>query len=403
MTLALVPFESVQFSPGMFQIRPAELDDRDFVVLDLRSPAAATSAGWSVAQYSGDAPASHVVLSVKENPVDLRPGGSLRQAWSRATGKNPVGDTLADWIDGHFDSQADHTGATGARPVWPKSRQGFVDYSLGPYSFRRTFVATGSRSPVSPHVRQLQADYAAIRAVSGAVEARRWLTRIVESRSIKGRQYELIQGTFVSDGRPLPHSTAIAESFDKANGTTLGPDLSWTEHLADFTVSSNSLAFSQAAHGYCSANNDLGSDHYSIANLPFGTTSFAGPTTRTSATAGTGSQPCCYAVYHVGSGLYRLRKYTQGQTFSEIASATVTQPSGAYPLKLTANGSSLVVNVDGTDRISATDSTLATPQRCGCFIYGTSPKIDSFSAGDCGGGGVHCYGSSVPPQIDWER
>lgn len=367
--------------------------DEPFTALDLSTAATSNAAGGLalVASSLRSPPASHVVIADGDSPRDTRPARGAADRWQLQTGLAPQGSTLAEWIVNRLSTQA---GATGCRPAIPRSGAGSLEIRLGPYSFADRFRADRTKDPrILAALAQHQAEYSAIRAASGVAAARQYLQRLVERYRLGKRPdaWRLLQGAFSGDGDPLPHGTVVTESFDKANSTTLGPDLAWTEHVADFTVSANQLAFSQAAHGYCSANQDLGTDHWSEATLPFGTTSFAGPIVRASATG-----PVCYAVYHVGSGLFRLRRYS-GQSFTELASKTITQPGSAYPLYLEANGSTLTATTP-TDpaMFGVTDTVLATQQRCGCFIYGTSPRIDSWRGGDLGAaaskgcGGPHC-------------
>ena len=362
---------------------------QDFIALDL-SGAVPGYCLLATSMPAAQVPTAHTILSDGEPPATRKPSRATSARWTTATGQAPMGDTLADWIVHALSTQSDPSGVSARRPAFPENRSGSLRVNLGRYTITSPYVADRTTDPrVVSALIVLQDEYAAIRADS-VPAARQWLRRQQEKYGLSVAGYRLIQGDHDADGPPLPHGTSITESFDTANSTTLGPDQAWTEHVPDFTVASNALAFSQSAHGYCSANVDLGADHYATATLPAGTW-LAGPTVRTSATAGTGSQPCCYATYCAQTGsLVRLRKYTSGQTFAEVGSVSQALPGATFTLKLTANGSSLTVALNGANILSATDTTLATPQRCGCFIYSATPRINSWEAGDlsvAGGGG----------------
>ena len=58
--------------------------------------------------------------------------------------------------------------------------------------------------------------------------------------------------------------TTLTESFNTADGTTIGPDLTWSELAADWSILSSQLRASAGTEGIVRADSDLASSDHSV-------------------------------------------------------------------------------------------------------------------------------------------
>lgn len=85
-------------------------------------------------------------------------------------------------------------------------------------------------------------------------------------------------------------------------------------------------------------------------------------------------------------GRYLLAKFVAG-VYTELGSYTVNHVGTTHKLRLTATGASIVVAVDGTNRITVTDSSITAAGKAGLTAggandVGTGKHIDNFVAVD---------------------
>lgn len=188
---------------------------------------------------------------------------------------------------------------------------------------------------------------------------------------------------------PLPHSTLLTESFNKADADTLGPDLSWTELQGDIDVVSNEArSTTLGGIALARADSDLATDdHYVQASITNSATqagdALAGVVARKNSSA-------TLTMYQLGgnwaSDFVRLQKIVGGTTTTLGSDYAVTLNSATYYLfYLSCNGSALVGKIDGTQTHSLTDTAITANLRCGIRgVKATSGyhAWDSFEAGD---------------------
>lgn len=183
----------------------------------------------------------------------------------------------------------------------------------------------------------------------------------------------------------------ITESFNKADSTTLGPDLTWTEIQGDLQVVSNRVRCVSTGTGCgARADSDLASaDHYAQVAI------------RVNATVGHGGGPFVrkdssatitfYMLWIDYNGVYRY-------TFYKCVSGTLTAIGattnlGSYALgdvfKLSVSGTTLSGYQNGSLLATRTDSSISSGTRCGVRLYagGGAPDVaaavaDDFEAGD---------------------
>jgi hypothetical protein len=188
---------------------------------------------------------------------------------------------------------------------------------------------------------------------------------------------------------PLPHQTTITESFNKADSTTLGPDLSWTEISGGWEVVSNRCRKSTGsdAQSHCArADSDLSSaDHYAqIASYYPGNTSYHGPACRLPGTS-TETFYSFVTASEDGTG-YLVKMVAAAQT--NIATGSVGTRTDGTLVKVEANGSTITGYFGGSSAASTTDTAITGNVRAGLNQYhvtGTTGTFDSFEAADLGG------------------
>lgn len=367
MTLALAPWESVVHPDGTIERRIAELSG-SYTAIDLRAPAD-VEPGWALVAYDGSAPASHVVASRGgTKPSEIRPNGLFRSKWIASNGgRDRIGDNLGDWIAHRFSTQSDPDGLTDPPLVLPRSRQRFVLFRLGAYSFAVEFQPFIDLDPrVSPALRMLQKKYADKRAVD-IDQARKWLQLQVVRFQLVGLQYQKIQGAHVADGPPLQHGTDVADDF--SSGSLAG----WTQLAGTWAITAGKLKLSSGTHSMIrNDENALGADHYTKADC-IDNHAYPGLAVRIH----DGATMRGY-VGHMTPTATSVKRFDSALSFTSLAvGAHYAVPQ---TLKLDASGSDLVFSVFEGDTIaSVTDSTYS-DEYPGLYEYGTAGSHQNFFA-----------------------
>jgi hypothetical protein len=185
----------------------------------------------------------------------------------------------------------------------------------------------------------------------------------------------------------------ITESFNTADSSTLGPDLSWTEIEGDLAIVSNKA---QGGTGVSStgfwtrADSDLATiNQYAQVtgdtNDDNGTNGFnyTGVMVRKDATA---TITCYAAQLRWQENQVTIDKFIDGdQTILATAAVTLT-PGTPVTIRLEVRGTALRVYTNGVFRASATDSDISAGTRTGLFgfVFHSSDLItfENFEAGD---------------------
>jgi hypothetical protein len=207
---------------------------------------------------------------------------------------------------------------------------------------------------------------------------------------------------------------SVTETFDKANSTTLGPVLSWTEVAGDWSVVNNratALRPTSAYNSVARASTAMtGADHQAtvevVALAP--TDSEAGPAVRFSSTAQT-----CYWLEiggtvsagdpdpaTSGATRYYLTKSING-TITYMKEATFPTKPLPFTVRLEAEGSTLRGYVNDILVVTHTDTGISTGSQCGMFLYDAqnTSMINSWSAGDLGAKALALAGSIRPTAV----
>lgn len=210
------------------------------------------------------------------------------------------------------------------------------------------------------------------------------------TRTVEGR-FQLVLGEPIVDQLWVSGGATYTEDFDKADSSTLGPDLTWTEMAGDLeivdNVATNATRFSGNAHR-ARAEHDMASSN-----------NYAKYTAENSSGGGTGDEVwSAHARYQSGADTnYFARIERPSNTWSvrkmEAGSVTsLTSGSGSDPRFVThgiecrANGSTIAAYRAGVLVLSVTDTAIATGTRGGLSMASVStvraPAANNFEMGD---------------------
>lgn len=208
--------------------------------------------------------------------------------------------------------------------------------------------------------------------------------------------YEIWLGEKIAEFPVVSGGSVITETFNTANSTTLGPNLSWTEYgTANLQIVSNHVEVTNlGVNGWGRADTDLeSSNNYGQIVYTQNTNTQStgcGAACRYSSSANT-----CYQYGRTVSGdtgtsnFAYLDKVVAGTRTSLGSVAFAWALNVSYTLRCNANGSSIWGYRDSTaSHIAVTDSSITTGTRAGFFLTANTgisrSQADSFEAGDLG-------------------
>lgn len=331
---------------------------------------------------------------------DLKPSLPQRRALAFRQGQTAAGDDLVGMVLSLFSDEADPQGLDRPKPLVP-TVQGRLELHVGQrhaerWRWNRGRGANRVKALLRREFAELMADAEAGR-LRDAIHHRRVLDFWCEKYGVEEWQ-EFVPGVLqpLVPGR-VPHETTITESFNKADGDTLGPDLSWTELAGDADIQDNQLRIQAAGITtvtHARAESDLsGDDNYAqITWTGFyvfsAITSSLGSCARYSSSADT-----CYMSGFTDSttDYNKLYKRVSAVNTELGASGSITLATGVV-YKTEANGSAIKAFRDATEDVSVTDTAISSGIRAGVWGWRSSgsagiPLGDSFEAGDLAGGG----------------
>lgn len=224
---------------------------------------------------------------------------------------------------------------------------------------------------------------------------RRVLSAWCDELGLDIREYHRFIPSDMEQVKPLPHQTTQTESFDTADGETLGPDQTWSEFNSGspnnaFKIVSNQCNCKDASdfhNARCDGALSSGNMQVEvvITDLNSGSANFqAGPAARHRATAGN---------YYFNRALQINDTYDGGKlvgaSYSSVLSAvsiTVSLPQTAI---ITVNGSTIGGSYDGTNLTPQSDLSHGPSDAVvgGLAMFGIDAKVGSWTAFDFGGGG----------------
>ena len=271
--------------------------------------------------------------------------------------------------------KADPTGQLRWRPLMP-GIDGQLKLYLGGHSLVREETYNPAQHPLV--LEALKEDYRRLRQEFQAIGSdhyRRVLQVGVEQYGKFGLAWKDFIPADLPQETPLPHSTVITESFNKADSDILGPDLSWTELKGDFDVVSNQAKSTLAGSSAARADSPLASaNHY--AQETWQAEDVGNMVRKDSTTTFT-----CYGTDVYTSGYDEIWKEIAGVYTSLVTGATLTMTPGDI-IKLEANGSTIRLLRNSTQVESVTDTSITGNTYTGIIGYDAAGILDNFQAGD---------------------
>ena len=313
----------------------------------------------------------------------------MRSAWQSATGFTPGGATLTDMLWDQLTTGSDPTGQSGPKPLMPETG-GEIKLYVGGHSLVKSERFRWGIHPHTNRVRDvLRADFAEMwERTNGDDHCRRCLDATCEKYRIKDWKEFVPARLHAHVPGRLPHQTTITESFNQADSTTLGPDLTWTEVAGSWDTISNQVRIAAASglvDDHARADSDLSStDHYAqLQVVDLGGAAeinVLGASARFASAANT-----AYSAFaRRDTDKIRLYKTVAGvETLISEVAITISLPE-LY--KVECNGSTIKAYQAGVERLSASDSAITTGTRGGINGYynngATKPLGDLFEAAD---------------------
>lgn len=190
--------------------------------------------GYAIFAYSEiipDPKVSHLGGNLDETP-NTKAIGAIKSKIN----VNPKSITIRDIIYELLTTESDPTGVSRWKPLRP-DKNNKMKINLGTAGVIKEITLIPNVSPEWPIVvAAMQEDYRKL------IRTERW-DKVARVLDYWQDQFDVPYETFIPDGEirlaALPHETTITESFDKADGDILGPDLTWTEFTGDIDILTN--------------------------------------------------------------------------------------------------------------------------------------------------------------------
>jgi len=386
----LGPWQQTEIEPGMFGYVPPP---ETVGLLDLRSIPGHGASAYGFFALADGAPKldSSYTLLGQGHVADLAPDARAKSAWETLLGVRPADSLLIDWLWQSITVDADPSGESKVPPLMPTTRQE-LELHLGGHSVVRRKRFDLGMPEAAPVIDRLQRQYRAIReeARSGRINGdpefhRRVLDYWGEKYRLSNPEDVFVPGDLPRERR-LKHSTTLTESFNKADGTTLGPDQTWVEDAGDWEVVSNE-ARANAGNSVARVSTLLSSDdHYSQFTVTaIGSSSpFHGVLGRK---ANSATLTYYYFRYSHGQTESQLWKVESGSfTKLDFTAETAAAP---FTVRLDCDGSTISGTRAGVLKASVTDTAIAGNLAVGMrdSDEASSGRVDDFIAEDLDAGG----------------
>lgn len=328
----------------------------------------------------------HLCTGGLDEPITARTAKRINRAASDGT--------LADAIMVALIHNADPSGDASPKPLMPgQGRQ--LKLCCGGHAVDRKLRLSGREWDSVRAVIRRDMDEVLAQVESGVVSeehSRKCLDYAFRKLSLRGDEWRYLLST---DGRrkcrgPLPHSTTITESFNKADSSTLGPDLTWTETSGDLLISSNTVIENgQDGYGEARAESDVsGSDHDSQIDVSWTYSGSNDDNAR--AMARFSSSARTHYVSIIGRSTapgIRLGKRLSG-TFTELGSPSGSTGTDGDTLHCRCSGSTIeaILNTDSAEH-SVTDTSITGNTRGGVACQNAG-VLDDFQLADLAVSGI---------------
>jgi len=342
-------------------------------------------------------PSEYNLLGKADGIAHVPATTKIRDAFFREAGYRPQGTNLCELVVDFVTNGGDPLGQSRCKPIVPTAKRWLVFSLCGHKALKKKFVWGKDHSAIVQKL--IQEDFREV-FLSGpeSDHYRKVLDFWAKKYGVDWR--ELVPRDLKSHVKPpLPHETTINESFNKADGDPVGPDLTWTETVNSSFISSNQI-HTHSNPSLCRAEHDLSSDdHYGQLDYTNdGSASgshwnWAAPTVRHSASADT----CYWCFVRRSSGTASawrtIRKRVSGTNTSLVSTLGTTTLYYPEEIKLQVDGSDLELFRNSVSQLTVTDTAITGNTRCGTYLRKHSaptdgPYGDDFEAADLATGGA---------------
>lgn len=302
----------------------------------------------------------------------------------------PIGTTLPDKLQdvlwAILTTLADPDGIDRCQPLLPTAGNN-LELHLGGYSLIKKEQCSISH-PAWPNILALlRNDYRRIRTeylAQGIIDVHLKFLDVLKVKYGVNDHRIFIPPDLPDEG-VRPRGTTITESFNKVDSSTLGPDLTWTEVVADWsTISNTARTAFITSNGLARANTDLASDdHYAqivISTLP--TLRAAGTVCRKDSTI---TETFYFAQYDNDVGIAPFWGTFQriDAVDTAIGTNTVLTATAGDSIKLQTDGSTITRYRNGSSQNAVTDTGITGNLRTGMRLHEESAaRLDNFEAAD---------------------
>ncbi len=360
------------------------------LVADLRPTSQQQVAGVAL-WASNTKPGPEYDLVCNGDPRTVQMTGPQRRNWNgRVPGGRQVAGTLRERLIETYTELADPAGLDRIKPLQPNTRGRIrigLETGAGEILNRRfrltdpganRTVDLMQRTYREIRERARSGDFIGPRGADGEAH-RRFLTAFQEKTGIDNPEDVFIPGDLPREER-LPRETTHTESFNQADSSTLGPDLTWTEQSGSWDTVSNEVRHLGGADGFARADADVsGNDNYGqidIVTLSSGKA--LGSTCRMSSSAIDG-----YGCYVFVGVLYLFSVSGGTRSAQGNSSCTESYPNPCY---VEIDGNALECSFNGTTVTKDPITTHSSGTRGGIFAYwNTTVQGDNFEVADLGG------------------
>lgn len=380
--------------------------------------------GWHVAVYKeipkGLSDRGGVVIA-SEDVRESQPDGKTRDIVGQLLGYIPQGDFLSDWIVDLLTIGADPANEAGPGLLIPTAQKRLEVWLAGakisdaPFAFSADEYSQKLISVIKADLEAVRIDALDGKLVNPVTKQAddeyhlRIADAILEKYAGKDSAakdalfVELKPDTWEVDEQPKPHATTITDNFNRSDASTLGTSSegwSWTDdasaNSAAWRITSNTGGPTTDHGNACSemarAESDLSSsDTYAQAVGVTMGGAFGGAAA-TAVRCSNGSSNSYRGGCRTDTGIiYKMASGSATLLYNNAAGAGANGDT----IRMEASGSSITLKKNGSTITTVTDSTITSGVRCGVAGRTTSVTLDSFSAGDLGGGSPYTLAAGV--------
>lgn len=319
---------------------------------------------------------------------------SIKQKWEELTGYKPQGTYLVELLWDYLTNGSDPEGKDRVKPLMPTSHL-LLELHLGGHSLIKKDKFDINTSPHKDKVISvLQKEYSSVKSECDKTKSKKYLQVL----DFMGEKYKVEnpEDIFIPAGmekeKAIPHETVITDSFNGADSSTLGVDLTWTVNSGNMRTNDNKAkATNNNESSWARAEHDLSSsDNYAKSVVELWAS--GGASVIRIGTRQNASNTDRYAVRITKdtTSSHRTEKIISGST----TVLSTTDATGSFPetWKISADGSTIKAFLGSTEKHSSTDTSISSGVRGGIAIYShldaNDVYIDDFEAGDISAAGA---------------